>query len=167
MTRPWRGASPRCRLTRSGAVPPPPQPPRQPHPHQTSAAPQVEPTASRVAAGGAGAAGEACPAGGAASVEVGAAGAGTVGRPGPRLNQCWRSPMPATSPGAPPDNPTFPSPPSAARPRALCAWRVRSRTSPCRAAISVRVRRLRGADAGLPLLPRTGSAVDARARGLT
>ena len=31
---------------------------------------------------------------------------------------------------------------------------------------SVRVRRLRGADAGLPLLPRTRPAVDARARGL-
>ena len=163
MTRPWRGASPRCRLTRSGAVPPPPQPPRQPHPHQTSAAPQVEPTASRVAAGGAGAAGEACPAGGAASVEVGAAGAGTVGRRGPRLNQCWRSPMPATSPGAPP----VPESTIGGETTCIvCMARPKSHIAvPC--GHLVRVRRLRGADAGLPLLPRTGSAVDARARGLT
>eukprot|EP00964_Phaeocystis_antarctica_P003164 scaffold1689_cov60-Phaeocystis_antarctica.AAC.1 len=39
--------------------------------------------------------------------------------------------MPATSLAAT----TFPSPPSAARRRALCAWLIRSRTAPCRAAI--------------------------------
>ena len=49
----------------------------------------------------------------------------------------------------------------------VCMARPKS-TSPCRAATDrVRVRRLRGADAGLPLLPRTRPAVDARARGLS
>ena len=133
MTKPWSGASPGYRLTRSGAVPSPPpaQPTRQLQPHQ-QAAPQVQPTANsnRVAQGRAGAAEVACLAAGAVG-DMGAALAATAGRRGPRLKQCWRSPMPATSPGAPP----FPSPPSAARPRASCAWRTRSRTSPCRAAI--------------------------------
>ena len=127
MKKPWRKASPRCRLTRSGAVPPPPQQPRQLHP-------KVHPTAKRVAQGAVGAAGVAWPAAGAVGVEVGAAWAGTAERRGPRLKQCLRSPMPATSPGASP----FPSPPSAARPRASCAWRTRSRISPCRAAICAR-----------------------------
>eukprot|EP00964_Phaeocystis_antarctica_P007453 scaffold4039_cov55-Phaeocystis_antarctica.AAC.2 len=62
--------------------------------------------------------------------------------------------MPATSLAST----TFPSPPSAARRRASCAWCIRSRTSPCRAATRACVASARSGCSAVPTVARRFSS---------